>query len=54
MPPSESVSGVVMENWDMVWPVGLLVVVVVLAIINAVQRAVVSSRELRRHVQAGT
>ena len=27
------------ENWDMTWPVGLLVVAVVLAIIDVIQRA---------------
>jgi len=27
------------EGWDMTWPVGLLVVAIVLAIIDAIQRA---------------
>ena len=36
-----------MESWDMTWPVGLLVVVVVLAIIDAVQRALSSSNQVR-------
>lgn len=35
-----------MESWDMTWPVGLLVIVVAVAIIEAVHRALSSSKEL--------